>query len=235
MDLAFRGRYGLEIVDTRNLLQDQEARARQLLVSLDEKGRQAGRTRDPRQFEESVGRRYGGTRGTGASSSLCRDVQKSESKEPASLLAQRRKGESSGLVGATALMCKSKWGGMVLKSSLKVPGYGTSTKPTLPSQGRPESTIIFIGPDNSSSAAPCNAPTETRSPPSGARLPARVSTMPDRTTDGAAQDLLLSKESKKKEFEKEMHRLHAAALQDPLKVRIERITAPEYVYLYVWL
>jgi len=59
--------------------------------------------------------------------------------------------------------------------------------------------------------------------------------MPDRTTDGAAQDLLLSKESKKKEFEKEMHRLHAAALQDPLKVRIERITAPEYVYVNVWL
>ena len=48
MDLAFRGRYGLEIVDTWNLLEDQEATARQVLVSLDrrEKGREAGRTRD---------------------------------------------------------------------------------------------------------------------------------------------------------------------------------------------
>jgi len=48
MDLAFRGRYGLEIVDTWNLLEDQEAIARQVLVSLDrrEKGREAGRTRD---------------------------------------------------------------------------------------------------------------------------------------------------------------------------------------------
>jgi len=223
MDVAFRGRYGLEKVYTRNLLEDQEARARQLLVSVDrrEKGRQAGRTRDPRECEDGVGRRYGGTRGTSASSSLCREVERSESKEPASLLAERRKGESSGLVGATALMCKSSWGGMVLKSSLKVPGYGISTEPTLPSQRRPESTMIFIGPDNCSSAAPSNMPTETRSPPSGARLPARVSTMPDQTTDGAAQDLLLSKESKKKEFEMEMHRLHTAALQDPLKVRIE--------------
>ena len=136
MDLAFRGRYGLEIVDTWNLLEDQEATARQVLVSLDrrEKGREAGRTRDPRQFEESVGRRYGGTRGTGASSSFCRDVERSESKEPASLLAERRKGEFSGLVGATTSMCKSRWGGMVLKSSLKVPGYGTSTEPTLTSR-----------------------------------------------------------------------------------------------------
>jgi len=103
MDLAFWGRYGLEIVDTLNLLEDQTARAKQVLVSMHrrEKGREAGRTRDPRQFEESMGRRYGGTLGTGASNSLCRDVERSESKEPASLLSERRKGESSGLVRAT--------------------------------------------------------------------------------------------------------------------------------------